>query len=182
MIEIPFDNYILRTLALPDAGTLLWLIDANRERISNYLPKTAKAVSDKRSAKSYIREKIKNEKEKREFCFLIVDVKKGTPCGAVFLKNFEWTIPKCELGYFIDKNEEGKGITSNALHAIIEYCFSVLKLNKLFLRAAVDNAGSKRVAEKNGFIEEGVLRKDFMTEKGELIDVVYYGRVNEYFK
>ncbi|MCW3071514.1 MAG: N-acetyltransferase [Bacteroidetes bacterium] len=172
-----FDNYMLRPLQLADAPQLLQLIAANRKRINNYLPKTAQAVYDKSSAKNYIREKLKNEKEKREFCFLIIDQDKQEPCGAVFLKNFEWSVPKCELGYFIDKEYEGRGVTSGAIKVIISYCFEVLLLNKLFLRSATDNEGSKRVAEKNGFIEEGVLRKDFMTLKGELIDVMYYGLV-----
>jgi RimJ/RimL family protein N-acetyltransferase len=177
MSIMTFDNYILRPLLMKDADQLLDLVTMNRTRISNYLPKTAKAIYDKRSAKVYIREKLRNAKELREFCFLIEDQAEKKLCGAVFLKNFEWSVPKCELGYFIDKNEEGKGITTGALKEIITYCFENLKLNKLFLRTAIDNIGSKKVAEKNGFIEEGILRKDFMTERGELIDVVYYGLI-----
>jgi RimJ/RimL family protein N-acetyltransferase len=176
-MEMTFDHYLLRPLRSDDALQLLRLVAANRERISNYLPKTAKSIYDKSSAKNYIREKLKNERDKREFCFLVVDTVTQEPCGAVFLKNFEWTIPKCELGYFIDKEYEGKGVISGAIKEITRFCFEELKLNKLFLRSATDNPGSRRIAEKNGFIQEGVLRKDFMTEKGELIDVVYYGLV-----
>jgi RimJ/RimL family protein N-acetyltransferase len=148
-------------------------------RISNYLPKTAKAVHDKASAAAYIKEKIRNAREMKEFCFLIVDDSVQNPCGAIFLKNFEWSVPKCELGYFIDKEYEGKGITGQALKEITVFCFENLKLNKLFIRAAIDNTASRKVAEKAGFREEGLLRKDFMNEKAELIDVVYYGLVKE---
>jgi len=113
------------------------------------------------------------------YCFIIEDVKEGKLAGAIFLKNFDFTIPKCELGYFIDKEYEGKGVTSKATTKIVRYCFDNLKLNKIFLRAAATNFPSKKVAEKNGFITEGILRKDFKTEAGELIDVVYYGLLKE---
>jgi ribosomal-protein-serine acetyltransferase len=174
-----FDNYILRPLQSGDAEGLLVLVTVNRERISNYLPKTAKAITDKRSVHRYIKEKMKNAEEMREFCFLIIDKDTEKPCGAIFLKSFEWTIPKCELGYFIDAAYEGKGIITKGLKEITHYCFEKLKINKLFLRSAVDNHGSKRVAEKSGFLEEGILRKDFMTRNGELVDVVYYGLIKE---
>jgi RimJ/RimL family protein N-acetyltransferase len=50
-------------------------------------------------------------------------------------------------------------------------------LNKIFMRIAEDNVSSRRVAEKNEFKIEGVLRKDFKTAEGKLIDVVYYGLI-----
>jgi ribosomal-protein-serine acetyltransferase len=176
MLDIS-DKYKIRQLRLNDTESLLKLIDINRIRISSYLPKTAKAVSDKRSAKNYIKEKLKNAAEKKEFCFVIEHTISNELCGAVFLKNFEWSVGKCELGYFIDKDFEGQGIISSALKEISTYCFDCLQLNKLFIRSAIDNIGSRTVAEKNGFVEEGILRNDFMTEKGELIDVVYYGLI-----
>lgn len=158
---------------------MLALIENNRSRIRAYLPKTAGSITDKASAKAYIKLKMQNSAERREFCFLITDLGSSQLCGAIFLKNFEWSVPKCELGYFIDSNYEGKGITSLAIKKIVSYCFSSMRLNKIFIRSALDNAASRMVAEKNGFKEEGIIRKDFMTERGELIDVVYYGLVNE---
>jgi ribosomal-protein-serine acetyltransferase len=127
----------------------------------------------------YIDQKILQAEAKENFCFVIEDPEEEQLVGAVFLKSFDWSVPKCELAYFIDREYEGMGVISGSLKQMINYCFNTLKINKLFLRTAIDNAASKRVAEKNGFIPEGILRKDFMTEKGKLIDVVYYGLVRE---
>ncbi|MCL5028997.1 MAG: GNAT family N-acetyltransferase [Bacteroidetes bacterium] len=52
-------------------------------------------------------------------------------------------------------------------------------MNKVFLRIAEDNISSRRVAEKNGFIVEGILRQDFNISEGERIDVIYYGLLNQ---
>ena len=83
------------------------------------------------------------------------------------------------MGYFIDKDYEGKGIITKGLSQVIRFCFDTLKLKKLFLRIDPDNFPSKRVAEKNGFIVEGTLRSEYRTGNGDLIDLVYYGLVNE---
>jgi len=174
-----FDNFQLRLIRREDALSFFTLVDSNRDRIGNYLPKTTKGNSTPEFTVLYIDQKLIQAEAKENFCFVIEDQETKKLAGAVFLKSFDWSVPKCELGYFIDKNYEGRGITSRSIREIINYCFRELKLNKLFLRSAIDNAGSKRVAEKNGFIVEGVLRKDFMTESGDLIDVVYYGLIRE---
>lgn len=170
-----FDNYTLRLICLDDAEQFLELISSNRTRISEYFPKTAMSVYDRVSAIEYVKAKNIAANEKDHFCFIIEDTLEKKLSGVIFLKSFDWTIPKCELGYFIDKDKEGQGITSKAISEIIKFCFDNLKLNKLFLRTALANSGSKKVAEKNDFIVEGILRKDFKTENEELIDVVYYG-------
>ena len=95
--------------------------------------------------------------------------------GQLAIKNIDWTIPKAELGYFIDQAHEGKGIVTEALQIVIQYAFADLKMNKLFLRTLVGNVGSQKVAEKNGFIKEGILRKEFKSGNNKLEDVVYYG-------
>jgi ribosomal-protein-serine acetyltransferase len=177
-----FDNYIVRLINKKDASSFNSLVSNNKSRINNYLPKTTKANSDLESTVLYIDQKIEQAEAKENFCFVIEDVEANELVGAIFLKSFDWSVPKCELGYFIDEKYEGKGVISKALKEIIDYCFLILKLNKLFLRTAVDNIGSKKVAEKNGFVKEGMLRKDFMTESGELIDVIYYGLLKEGIK
>ena len=174
-----FDNYKIRLIRIEDGEQFLRLITANRARIAEYFPKTSKAVFDKISAIEYIKLKINAADENEHFCFIIEDDAEHKLSGVIFLKNFDWTIPKCELGYFIDKDMEGKGITTKAISEIIKFSFDKLKLNKLFLRTALTNFSSKKVAEKNGFLAEGILRKDFKTETGELIDVVYYGLIKE---
>jgi len=174
-----FGNYIIRLISKEDAVLFFKLICNNTNRLNNYLPKTTKANSSLEFTKIYIDQKIHQAEAKENFCFVLEDIITKDLVGAIFLKSFDWSVPKCELAYFIDKNHEGKGVISKALKEIIDYCFSTLKLNKLFLRTAMDNEGSKKVAEKNGFVQEGILRKDFMTKESELIDVIYYGLVNE---
>jgi RimJ/RimL family protein N-acetyltransferase len=99
--------------------------------------------------------------------------------GHIFAKSIEWKIPKCEIGYYIDKNYEGKGYITEAVNTLVEYCFTHLKMQKIFIRIIPGNAGSRRVAEKAGFTLEGLLRKEFRTHDNELVDVEYFGKTAE---
>ncbi len=51
----------------------------------------------------------------------------------------------------MSKDYWGKGIMTEAVMAIIEYCFSELKMGFLVCGHFIDNEQSKRVQEKCGF-------------------------------
>jgi ribosomal-protein-serine acetyltransferase len=172
-----FGNYSLSPPTLADAPALLDLITINKERLTHNFPGTISAVIDLTSAKNFIKDKILQAKKKEALCFIIRDNKKKKIAGIIYVLRIEWKIPKAELGYYIDAEYEGNGITTKSVTKVVQHCFSDLKMNKLFLRTAKGNKASQRVAEKNGFIREGTLRKDFRSGDGKLIDVYYYGLV-----
>lgn len=107
----------------------------------------------------------------------IYDLSTNTYIGHIFLKDIDWIIPKGQIGYFIDKDWQGSGLITKALQAFSQHCFDIWNLKKLYLRTALGNIGSQRVALKAGFELEGILRSDFKTAEGKLIDVHYYGKV-----
>ncbi len=173
-----FDNYIIRTPVKDDAEALFEMVNRNKERLIDYFPISVGSMSDKNSTEEYISEKINQVETREAYTFIIMDKSVSKPIGMLFIKSLDWRIPKAELAYYIDKEYEGKGIISKALNNVIEFAFSVLKLNKLYLRVAPDNKGSRKVAEKNSFKIEGTLRNDFKTYEGALIDLLYYGLIN----
>lgn len=64
-----------------------------------------------------------------------------------------------------------------AIQQAIDNAFSNLNLNKVYCRVATDNTASNKVAIKNGFQLEGVLKQEFRIHDGSLIDLNYYGRL-----
>ncbi len=118
------------------------------------------------------------QSEEREFyCFVMRDYESGPPIGVVFLKQFDWNIPKCETAYFISSIYEKHGITTLGLIWATDHAFSKLAVNKVYARIVPDNLASIRVAEKCGYEREGLLRRDFRTSEGELLDVYLYSRL-----
>jgi len=47
-------------------------------------------------------------------------------------------------------------------------------VEKVYARISPENIGSIKVVENCGFQREGLLRRDFRTSKGELLDVYMY--------
>lgn len=64
-----------------------------------------------------------------------------------------------ELGYWLSPQFWGKGIMSRAVRQIVGEVFSGSDLVRIFAESFADNAASRRVLEKCGFVLEGVLRQ-----------------------
>lgn len=173
-MNLPIQNLTLRVLNVQDSSHFFDLIDRNRQYLTDYFPQTIATIIHQEACAVYMVKKMKEAADKQGFGFVLEDGQ-GALQGYISIKNIDWTIPKCELAYFIDFEHKGKGIMSQAIGAIIAHCFDELGMNKVFLITAVDNFSSRKMAEKNGFEVEGILRNNFKLASGVLVDMAYYG-------
>lgn len=85
-----------------------------------------------------------------------------------------------EQGYVLKKIAiaQGKGIIRNVVHAMIQYAFNNLELNKVEIRVAVNNQKSRAIPEKLGFVKEGHSRRaEWLYD--HYMDHVIYGMLYE---
>jgi ribosomal-protein-alanine N-acetyltransferase len=61
----------------------------------------------------------------------------------------------CTVGYWIDKDVAGRGVTPTALALVIDHCFSDVGLHRVEVDIRPENAASLRVVEKLGLRREG---------------------------
>lgn len=94
--------------------------------------------------------------------------------GHVLFTKFDWTVPKCDMGYFIEKSRTGKGLGTKVAKAFSEWGFAKLKLEKITMRIWPDNKASIAIAKKMKATEVGIARRDFRSLSQELLDCVYY--------
>lgn len=151
------------------------LIIANKSHIEKTFPVTLSNCMDLEKTIAFIETNSKKEKNKEGYYFYLRHLGTGNLIGYVCIKNINYSLSKCELAYFIDKNFEGKGIISNVVSQTIAFCFNGLMMNKIFICTSKINYGSQRIALKNGFRQEGILREEFKNGAGILEDVVYFG-------
>ncbi|MBY0357701.1 MAG: GNAT family N-acetyltransferase [Candidatus Obscuribacterales bacterium] len=78
------------------------------------------------------------------------------------------------IGYFVACEYWGKGYATEMVAELIRFGFQELKLRRLYANCDADNIASRKVLEKNGMSQEGVLRQHCRREHG-LVDVCYYG-------
>lgn len=79
-----------------------------------------------------------------------------------------------ELSYLIyNPAERNKGATSEAVRLLTRYIFDAKKVNRLQLIIHPENMASRRVAQKNGFVDEGTMRGAWY-HRGQYHDVEVY--------
>lgn len=112
--------------------------------------------------------------EQRVFQFAVVEKESGLALGVAGL-NREGT-DAAELHYWIRTDHAGRGLTTEAGRALIEWARDELRVRRLTLWAGTENHASRRVAEKLGFVHIGPLDwrpdgglGDFPAESYELV-------------
>jgi len=64
-----------------------------------------------------------------------------------------------ELSYQLyDERLSGRGYTTTAVQLAVDYLFGAKKMHRIQLVIVPENAASRRVADKCGFVDEGTLR------------------------
>lgn len=78
------------------------------------------------------------------------------------------------LGYCLHQDAWGCGYTTEAAHAVLDWAFDTLDLNRVQAETDTRNVASARVLEKLGFVREGTLREDCIVN-GDVSDTWVYG-------
>ena len=78
------------------------------------------------------------------------------------------------IGYWVASWARGQGFCTSALRTLARWAFADLELRRLDLITDPDNVGSQRVAEKVGFVREGVMRSHLLHPDGRLRDSVMF--------
>lgn len=83
-----------------------------------------------------------------------------------------------ELGYWLARPYWGRGIITNAVHAFVRHIFRETEFTRITAHVFSHNTASLRVVEKNGFVQEGFLRKHYCKD-GVYYDGFLYGLLKE---
>lgn len=175
---IKFKNYTIRTLEISDLTQYYDLVQRNRKRLEDFFAGTVSKTKDLESTEFFLIEIDKKRNNKEYFPYLVVDNLTNDFVAFIDLKNLDWSIPKTEIGCYTDEKFAGKGLTTEVMKLFVDYCFENFKFKKIYLRTHQSNIAAQIVAEKCGFELEGTIRMDYITTAGEIVDLMYYGRLN----
>ncbi len=106
----------------------------------------------------------------------IRDATTGRCLGEVTLIHTDLIRQVAEIGYATRPGDRGQGVMSLAVPAAYRWGFEGLGLHRIALGHMVDNAGSRRIAEKCGFTFEGRFRGDYINN-GEHVDTMWWSRL-----
>jgi RimJ/RimL family protein N-acetyltransferase len=93
--------------------------------------------------------------------------------GGASLYDVDLDQRRAALGYWLAPEARGRGVATHAVRLLARWAFDALRLVRLELTCGPDNLASQRVAERCGFVREGVLRSH-LEHKGKRRDSVVF--------
>jgi RimJ/RimL family protein N-acetyltransferase len=112
------------------------------------------------------------------FPFAVVDAATGRLLGGIGLRWNDRVNQVGEVGYWARADVRGQGVTTRALRLLAVWALDAVACERLVLRADTRNLPSQRVAERAGFVREGVERSvRFSPRQGRRVDFVVYSRL-----
>ena len=168
--ELP-NGYALRLLEESDADELFALIDANRAHLERWMP-WVEHEHEPADVLPFIRATRRQIADNDGLQTAIV-APGGRIVGMVGSHGIDWPNRKSSLGYWLARDEQGRGTMTAAVRAYVDHAFTTWKLNRVMIQAAVENARSRAIPQRLGFREEGTLREVERIGDRVLDEVVY---------
>lgn len=165
------DEIVLRQFGPGDAQIVFDAVRSNVEHLTKYMHWMVPEYSVEMS-KQFINASIESRDKRESLGFGIFRAE--ALLGAIGFASFDWNAKATEIGYWIDRREEGKGIVSRSTRRLIEHAFNDLGMNRIEIRCAAANLRSAAIPERFGFKREGCLRQS-QFRNGKLHDFIVFG-------
>lgn len=166
---------MLRPLGYADIPALYEAIEASRAHLGAWLPweRDIRTQDDLRVfVDRTIRKNADGEGHRGIF------EPDGRIAGHASIESANAAQRSAELGYWVRADRAGRGYATEAVRALLEWGFRHLGLHRVTAFADAANAASRRVLEKAGFREEGVVRHR-VPQDGGWRDHVMYGLLED---
>lgn len=100
-------------------------------------------------------------KEDKGSLFLICLKESKDVIGEVMLSEVvRGNLQSCWIGYFLDKEYNGRGYMTEAVKLVVDYAFQELDFHRIEAGVMPHNKGSIKVLLKAGFHKEGIAKKN----------------------
>ena len=174
-VRLETERLILRQFTRTDAAAMFrnW---ANDERVTRYL--TWPAHSDVSVSEEIVSMWENSYADPASYQWAIELKELGEPIGSISVTRFVESVDSFEIGYCIGFDWWHKGITSEALRAVIAFLFDEVGAGRVEALHDTENANSGAVMRKCGMRYEGTLRKAARCNRG-IVDVCLYSILRE---
>ena len=166
----------LRPWRADDAAELVAALDGDVE-IARWLDSIPQPYTDA-DANAWLAQAERAWAEGTSFPFAVVDAETGGLLGGIGLRWHDRVNQVGEFGYWARAGARGRGVTTRALRLVAEWALAAVGCERVVVRADTQNVPSQRVAERAGFVREGIERSArFSPRQGRRVDFVVYSRL-----
>jgi len=169
------EEVFLRPINEADVAKVLSVVQNNYDHLRTFMEwaKPDYALSD---AQQWVTSSVKDAKMSKLLNFAIM--RGDRLIGTIGFAHFDHEAKVTEIGYWIDRSEQGKGIPSRACGHLLALAFGELEMNRVQIRCASGNLRSAAIPERHGFVKEGVQRQHVMRD-GRIYDFWIFGLLKE---
>jgi ribosomal-protein-serine acetyltransferase len=170
MLSLSVDSELqLRPLGLEDAQDWYRAIAENRAHIARWV-RTAPGVASVEEAKRLIdARQIRTLTHEEVYVGLWHN---GLIAGSISVR-VDWRERQASFGYWLVEALQGQGLMTRSCQAVIAVLFGH-GVHRVEIRCATENEASRRIPERLGFTQEGILRH-VQSLNGRFVDHAVYG-------
>ncbi|NMD72305.1 GNAT family N-acetyltransferase [Bacillus sp. DNRA2] len=150
------ENVSLKLIELNDAQSVFELTDKSRYYLREWLP-WLDFTNNVEDTKDFIRGCLKGYADSKSLNTVILFNEEIV--GVAGFNSINWSNKTAYIGYWLGEEYQGNGIMTKVAKALTNYAFHHLDLNKVEIRAAVENKSSRTLPERLGFVNEGTIRQ-----------------------
>jgi len=165
----------MRPIRESDTEPILELVRANYDHLRTFM-EWAKPDYGRPDSADWIERAVSGEKDRSQLNFGIFRGERVI--GTVGFAYFDHEAKVTEIGYWIDAEEEGKGIMSGAVERLLDLAFGKLGMNRVQIRCADANLRSAAIPRRLGFVEEGRQRQHVIRD-GKVYDFLIFGLLRD---
>ena len=172
------DQLLLRTYEIDDFNDLYAAINNSRRHLGPWLAWVAATTRPEHSLEFIQRSHHQIHVQEALVMGIFYN---GTIIGGLGMHDWSHDTRRAQIGYWLCKEYEGKGIIGRSLKGFIGHLFSVAGLNKLEIHYVPANKRSAAVAQRLGFRLEGIIRQS-VQRNGMTEDMVVTGLLKQEWK
>jgi ribosomal-protein-serine acetyltransferase len=150
----------LRILEERHAATVFTLVDRERPYLREWLPWVDGTLTEDDTL-AFIKASLEQFANNNGFAAGIWETSgdRHRLAGVIGTHKINWPNRRAELGYWLSREFQGKGIATEACRAVITHLLGDLDLNRVEIHCATGNTKSCAIPRRLGFTHEGTLRE-----------------------
>jgi len=165
------DDTLLRSYTLDDANDLFLAVNNSRQHLRHWLNWVDKTTKPEHTLQ-FLQQSLQ-QLNNQEGIALGIFYRRHI-IGGIGMHHWDHSLKKAQLGYWISKEHEGKGIIHTCLLRFVDFLFQKAGLNKIEIHFIPENTRSAKVAEALGCKVEGIIRQSHL-KNGKLEDIIITG-------
>lgn len=173
MLEVHFGPFPvletnrLRLRQMRHSDTQAFYALRSNEAIMKYIGRERPKTPDE--VKPLIDKILSDYEQSEGISWAITPKETGAIIGTIGFWRIDKPNHRAEIGYLLHTDYWGKGIASEAMHAVLAYAFKELKFHAIEANVDPLNEASKKLLLRAGFVQEAYFRESYFFD-GRFLD------------